>query len=177
MNDKTSYIEFTGTTAVYPETRAMEYLTLGLFGEAGELAGKLKKVIRDGETETSPLDLAQELGDCFWYLARLYALAGLTPTAGQFRDTPDAPPSVGRAPDYAGVDRWVRLLALQTGQLQLLDDPHAPLVPQLLASIYRTCDKLADALRYHTHNVLALNRFKLASRAERGTLQGSGDDR
>jgi NTP pyrophosphatase (non-canonical NTP hydrolase) len=48
------------------------YPTLGLVGEAGEFADKVKKLIRDGnvgtprETET---ELAKELGDVLWYLA------------------------------------------------------------------------------------------------------------
>ena len=49
---------------------------MGLASEAGEVAGKVKKKIRDGE----PADfetLASELGDVFWYLAMLTDEAGL----------------------------------------------------------------------------------------------------
>ena len=35
-------------TAIFPKNKAMEYLTLGLTGEAGEIANKVKKFIRDG---------------------------------------------------------------------------------------------------------------------------------
>jgi|TARA_B110000285_G_scaffold80078_1_gene92440 NTP pyrophosphatase (non-canonical NTP hydrolase) len=55
-------------TAIYPKERAIEYLTLGLTGEAGEVANKVKKVIRDG---SSPDDIIHELGDVLWYLAML----------------------------------------------------------------------------------------------------------
>jgi NTP pyrophosphatase (non-canonical NTP hydrolase) len=47
---------------------------LGLVGEAGEVADKLKKVIRDhGGVLTDPVRdaVAKELGDVLWYLSVL----------------------------------------------------------------------------------------------------------
>jgi len=63
------YQDKTEETAIYPEDKALEYLVLGLNGEAGEVAEKLKKQIRDGKELDE--DFAKELGDCVWYLARL----------------------------------------------------------------------------------------------------------
>ena len=61
-------------TAIFPKEKALEYLTLGLTGEAGEIANKVKKLIRDGE-DTMPHDwkeqLASEIGDVLWYCAAL----------------------------------------------------------------------------------------------------------
>ena len=57
-------------TAIYPKDKALEYLVLGLVGEAGELANKIKKTIRDG-TELGIEDAAGELGDVLWYLSEL----------------------------------------------------------------------------------------------------------
>ncbi len=66
LND---YLEATNSTAIYPEAGTgsnleLYYLSLGLTSEAGEVAGKVKKLIRDGTLNIG--DLAYELGDCFW---------------------------------------------------------------------------------------------------------------
>jgi len=63
------YQEKTAETAIYPEDQALEYLALGLNGESGEVAEKIKKHIRDGKELDE--DFAKELGDVLWYLARL----------------------------------------------------------------------------------------------------------
>lgn len=110
----TAYEHAAAKTAIYPGAGygtlgAVAYTTLGLTNEAGEVAGKLKKVMRDGNgnlTEESRRALASEAADTLWYLAMLARELGVT-----------------------------------------LED-------------------MANA-----------NIAKLASRAERGTLQGSGDNR
>jgi NTP pyrophosphatase (non-canonical NTP hydrolase) len=68
------YQHRTSSTAIYPEGKALEYLALGLCSEAGEVAGKLKKVIRDYDsrlTEEKRFELASELGDVLWYVSQL----------------------------------------------------------------------------------------------------------
>lgn len=65
-------------TAIYPDSGtgniiALAYVGLGL-GEAGEIQGKIKKVMRDDGgrvTEAARIALAKEAGDLLWYLARL----------------------------------------------------------------------------------------------------------
>ena len=68
-------------TAVYPDAgNNLTYPALGLCGEAGECAEKVKKALRDdggvltGERRAA---LAAELGDVLWYLAQLSTEAGL----------------------------------------------------------------------------------------------------
>lgn len=61
-------------TAKYPQDRAVEYLVLGLASEAGEVAGKYKKIIRDKAgviTDDVKEDIADEIGDVLWYCAQL----------------------------------------------------------------------------------------------------------
>lgn len=65
--DFNEYQDKTEETAIYPEDEAIHYLALGLNGEAGEVAEKVKKAIRDDKE----LDLEKELGDVLWYLSRL----------------------------------------------------------------------------------------------------------
>lgn len=63
------YRDFTRTVAVYPKHMEVPYLALGLAGEAGEVADKIKKEIRDGGYLTA--EIIKELGDVLWYLTRL----------------------------------------------------------------------------------------------------------
>ena len=60
---------------------AIVYPTLGLANEAGEVAGKVKKIFRDkggviGDAEREALK--QELGDVLWYLAQICTELDLT---------------------------------------------------------------------------------------------------
>jgi NTP pyrophosphatase (non-canonical NTP hydrolase) len=68
------YQAATESTAVYPRDKALEYLILGLASEAGEVAGKLKKIIRDNESVVGAHEqqvICKELGDVLWYIAQI----------------------------------------------------------------------------------------------------------
>ncbi|MEB3308463.1 MAG: nucleoside triphosphate pyrophosphohydrolase family protein [Cyanobacteriota bacterium] len=73
--DFRSYQRQSRSTARYPNAGTNPiYPTLGLCGEAGEVADKVKKVIRDQGGQFSPErieSLKLELGDVLWYLAQL----------------------------------------------------------------------------------------------------------
>jgi len=73
--DLTDYQTKSRKTAKYPSIgHPVIYPTLGLANEAGEVAGKIKKIFRDkngliGDTERETLK--GELGDVLWYLAQV----------------------------------------------------------------------------------------------------------
>lgn len=67
------YQQKASQTALYPKRlKNLEYPTLGLAGEAGEVANIVKKIQRDfgGElTEEIRVKLKDELGDVLWYIS------------------------------------------------------------------------------------------------------------
>lgn len=71
------YQQRAGDTAKYPNAgNNAIYPTLGLAGEAGEVAEKVKKVLRDqgGQFDADAVAaIKKELGDVLWYVARLAA--------------------------------------------------------------------------------------------------------
>ena len=64
-------------TAFYPrvfKNQGLYYTALGLVGEAGEIANKVKKIMRDNNgklEEINKSDIFDELGDVLWYCASL----------------------------------------------------------------------------------------------------------
>ena len=75
------YQQRSRATAVYPDAGDnLTYPALGLCGEAGEAAEKVKKAMRDDGgvlTDERRAALAAELGDVLWYVAQLATEAGL----------------------------------------------------------------------------------------------------
>lgn len=78
-----SYQEATKNTAIY---RAKEigippdvYTALGLAGESGEVADKIKKFYRDdGDYHQTRESIKKELGDVLWYLSEHASVWGFT---------------------------------------------------------------------------------------------------
>ena len=74
ISDLDMYQKVALTTAIYPREQAIIYPTLGLTGEAGEVANKVKKIIRDGsnkDDDSLVSEIKSEIGDCLWYIAVL----------------------------------------------------------------------------------------------------------
>lgn len=73
--DFSEYQKESRKTALYPDAgNNFVYPTLGLVGEAGEVADKLKKTIRDDDnviTDVKKKEVEKELGDVLWYIAQV----------------------------------------------------------------------------------------------------------
>jgi NTP pyrophosphatase (non-canonical NTP hydrolase) len=69
-------------TAIYPNLgNNLYYPTLGLCGESGEVAEKIKKIYRDERgilTEEKALEIKKELGDVLWYISNLATECGIS---------------------------------------------------------------------------------------------------
>ena len=67
--DMDDYQKNAAETAIYSSKHAVIYPALGLAAEAGEVANKVKKILRDGDFDRKAI--ADEIGDCLWYIAAL----------------------------------------------------------------------------------------------------------
>lgn len=70
------------TSTIDPKSiTAPYYFALGLNGEAGEIAEKMKKIIRNHDNDMSKLDVddfKKELGDVLWYISMMTTQVGLS---------------------------------------------------------------------------------------------------
>lgn len=81
MNTFEQYRAFVKDMKIYPAWHAVVYPALGLAGEAGEIAEKVKKVLRDSDSEWADdkrVALLGELGDPLWYITALADDLGFT---------------------------------------------------------------------------------------------------
>ncbi len=77
------YQQLCTETQIYPREHAVFYPALGLAGEAGEVANKIKKIMRDRKGDVNNLpgevkdEITSELGDCLWYISALATDLGI----------------------------------------------------------------------------------------------------
>lgn len=168
------YQNFTDTTAIYPQASTdLVYPTLGLFGEAGELAEYYKKHLRGGGghlPEETRQAMLKECGDVLWYIARITYVVGIR-DLGSWVDNRRWLPW--------NLDRIILNLAQAVAGIAALDPlaPRKEVVRRHAAHAVGLIDRAAQYLNSSLAEVLQANVEKLRSRQQRGVLDGSGDNR
>lgn len=140
-----------------PSARNVKYLSLGLWGEVGELASLVAKSIRD-ETELDKTAVAKELGDVVWFVA----------ASAMFMDAGDDFTTLLHDAEVGDNDRT------------LIEEAEAVLDATIrtdFLDLFDSIASLAHGLGYTLDEVLEMNLAKLQSRRDRGKITGSGDDR
>ncbi len=200
MNFWTKYQEQARSTAIYPNKGSnLLYPTLGLIGETGEIADKLKKILRgDGTTfdhflPEDPLDfsgkcfklqksqLSHEIGDVLWYIANIccelkFELSDLFENLGDYSQEPETN-------IYRGILVYQREINIVSQNANILIN--TPNNNRALQEIYLGLHNII----VHLHGmawfslksdlkIIAENNIaKLLDRKQRDVLQGSGDNR
>lgn len=192
----TEYQEQAARTAQYPKELGIVYPALGL-GEIGEIANQVKKVYRDDGgrfTEERIKNLRKECGDLLWYIATTATEMGV-PIDHHF-DNPNF--TIQGRLTFDQLRTLAAGVSLQVGQKRAdhLTLRMMKLVGRIAdeAEYYRTLSKEAivrdlggllialDLFAFQylgttLEQVAQSNLDKLADRANRGVIQGSGDNR
>jgi len=67
-------------TLIHKDRDNLAYFALGVAGESGEVADKVKKIFRDKDgimTDADKKELGKEMGDVLWYLSQLTQYIGM----------------------------------------------------------------------------------------------------
>jgi NTP pyrophosphatase (non-canonical NTP hydrolase) len=179
-------------TKLYPEDKCLEYCALGLIGETGELLGKTIDAQVPG-SQITVLDINKEIGDVFWYIVAMAEdldseaqkiEAG--PRSGivyleqrrtshkilTYKNTA-APLSIALM-EFAEICEKVKKLLRK-------DKPFTiELYHFIIEKLGNGLTSLLDVMEIYNltfEQIAKANIEKLASRADRGVLQGDGDNR
>lgn len=166
------------TTAVYPLERELDYTVLGLVSEVGEVAEL--SVVDKPRLDLWEKNVKMELGDSFWYAAAVADALGTTLQEVWDGRTDTTALASSFNPSY---------LVIYTGRMaghlkKTIRDDAGVLLPArrtammaTLGNVLTELDALCLAMGTTAHAVTQANLNKLADRKQRGTLQGSGDQR
>lgn len=168
----------------------LDHVFLGIAGEMGEIAGKLKKYHRgDFDHEALREMLIPELGDVWYYLTRTAEILGKDidiseDEKGSYKGTWDNTLRIiGDSYDYIadlGMDLRVYKANPNADIFSKYHGETVHVTSELgveIDLISMSLRALGEQFAIPLQTVLEANRKKLASRHARGVLQGSGDDR
>jgi NTP pyrophosphatase (non-canonical NTP hydrolase) len=169
------YQQVAHLTAMYPleGDRPLQYVTLGLTGEAGEIANKVKKIIRDSNmviTEWMKESIADEVGDVLWYIAELHGLLKMKIDPFwdmYFRpDLLDIPFNIDRlvtsVHSLCGIAAWAHENSFRV---------------ELITVLFANLSEIAHQCGMGIHECAGRNIVKLLNRKRCGMIQGQGDKR
>ena len=151
-------------TFAQPECLNNNYLTLGLIGEIGEVAEKIKKVIRDEKgvfTKEKKESIKKELGDVFWYFSMLCYVNKVEHELANREEKID----------FSKFDLGSMVLILTTVACDFL-------TIKLQGNTFNyVINDICGKLGFTIQDVMHTNIRKLNDRKLRGKIGGNGDDR
>jgi len=153
-----------------PQCFNEDYLSTGLISELGEIAGKLKREIRDG-VKFEKEDFSKEIGDVLWYLVELAALRKHLDFNIDFHK-------------HIEIDIDIKYLFTSffllnrdcSIYIETVKDPDGVGEVWLSNSIAHL-HSICVIIGYSISEVALINNKKLASRKERNKINGAGDER
>lgn len=179
-------------TAIYPKGRALEYVTLGLLSEVGELAGKYL-IAKKQWFQEDWNEVIKELGDVFWYVSEFTRILDITlgEDFGNSAATVESLTQRSRGFTVVAITEHAGEVASAVKKFirDSEDLPVDELIAHFMGSIHEQralghlralitqSENLADILGVSMEAVLTQNITKLKARQDRGVLGGSGDNR
>lgn len=171
QSDPSHYSEVVHNCAIYPKD-VPAYVFYGLIEEVGEIAGKVKRVIREHEgswNDKLRAELRDEFGDYLWYLNEflimtncVYALSLLKQDYRHARDN----------------DKLIDLALCTSKRAGLYLDERDQVRPfEEAGSLLEVFHAAMVEYGFDFEEIAKANCRKLMGRLERGTLRGSGDHR
>lgn len=170
MNFK-EYIEWTDSTAVYPEAGTgseleIKYLSFGFISEIGELSGLLKREIRDGKIDKE--QVIYEIGDICWYFARIVKFFK--------EEISEKYQNMSFVRDYELFENLVYINLDISRFFYKFSKKHYGIGIDW-EGVYESINIICQYFGITLESVLKLNVAKLESRKERGKLHGKGGER
>lgn len=173
------YQEESLKTGIYPDRgNNILYPTLGLMSELGEVAGKLKKMLRDDGgilTIDRQKALSGEIGDVLWYEAALCSELGFKMN--------EIALDASKCLTSKKLDMYQTVLETQISMgiisMGIIDNTEKSLISiySALKSIFFYIDNICTMLDLQIEQIAKDNIMKLIKRKKRGTLNGDGDNR
>jgi NTP pyrophosphatase (non-canonical NTP hydrolase) len=176
------YAKQARSTAIYPQSDSYIYPSLGIGGEVGELCEKLDKLNWASRDDRGPA--RKEVSDVLWYIAAVAHDAGIPMDKLSDWDTFDeltqfvfsSKISIGRLAGRAGVVCELAKKCIRDDGRVLTAERRGK-VKEALSNLLYDLAAICHSYGISIAEAAEENLAKLQSRKERGTLQGSGDNR